>query len=107
MRCVAGTLAPPSTEEIAAMRPQLLSSPHHQGLLAATVSWLCAGGFLLLTTLVPVRTALLGWTPAFWLLAAPLIVLLALQPSLPQQLLRRRRLQRLHAVHTVHGVIWH
>jgi len=107
MRCVAGTLAPPSTEEIAAMRPQLLSSPHHQGLLAATVSWLCAGGFLLLTTLVPARTALLGWTPVFWLLAAPLIVLLALQPGLPRQLLRRRPLHRLHAVHTVHGVIWH
>jgi len=106
MRCVAGTLAPPSTEEIAAMRPQLSSSPHHQRLLAATVSWLCAGGFLLLTTLVPARTALLGWTPVFWLLAAPLIVLLALQPRLPRQLLRRR-LHRLHAVHTVHGVIWH
>jgi len=107
MRCAAGTLAPPSTEEIAAMRPQLPSSPHHQGLLAATVSWLCAGGFLLLTTLVPARTALLGWTPVFWLLVAPLIVLLALQPRrLPRQPWRRR-LQRLHAVHTVHGVIWH
>lgn len=89
------------------MQPRLLPSPHHRRLLAATVSWLCGGGFLLLTTLVPARTALLGWTPLFWLLAAPLIVLLALEPQLPRQLLRRRRAHRLHAVHTVHGVIWH
>ncbi|OOG60580.1 hypothetical protein B0E47_02580 [Rhodanobacter sp. B05] len=88
------------------MRAQLLPSPHHQRLLAVTVSRLCAGGFLLLTTLVPARTALLGWTPVFWLLAAPLIVLLTLEPGLPRQLLRRR-LHRLHVVHTVHGVIWH
>ena len=88
------------------MRPQLLPSPHHQGLLATAVSWFCAGGFLLLTTLVPAHTPLLGWTPVFWLLAAPLIVLLALEPQLPRQLWRRR-LHRLHAVHTMHGVVWH
>ena len=69
--------------------------------------WLCAGGFLLLTTLVPTHTTLLGWAPMFWLLAAPLIVLLALDPRLPSQLLRRRHLRRLHAIHAVHGVIWH
>lgn len=88
------------------MRPPRLPSPHHQRLLAATVSWLCAGGFLLLTTLVPAHTALLGWTPTFWLLAAPLIVLLALEPRLPRQLLPRRS-HRWHAIHAVHGAIWH
>ncbi|MDE2249092.1 MAG: hypothetical protein KGJ96_11015 [Xanthomonadaceae bacterium] len=46
-------------------------------LLGASVSWLLAGAVLLLTTALPARTDLLGWTPAFWLLGAPLIMLLA------------------------------
>ena len=89
------------------MRTQALAPPHHQHLFIATVLWLCAGGFLLLTTLVPAHTALLGWTPTFWLFAAPLIVLLALEPGLPRQLLRPRRSQRLRAIHAAHGVVWH
>lgn len=84
------------------MRPQLLPSRHHQRLLTAAAWWLCTGAFLLITTLIPAHTALLGWTPGFWLLAAPLIVLLALEPPL----LRRRR-HRLHAAHAIHGVVWH
>ncbi|TAL92665.1 MAG: hypothetical protein EPN69_08205 [Rhodanobacter sp.] len=86
------------------MRRQVLASPQHQSLFAATMLWLCGGGFLLITTLVPAHTVLLGWTPTFWLLAAPLMVLLALEPQLPRQLLRRRRPHRLHGVH---GVVWH
>ena len=89
------------------MRIQLPPSPHHQRLLTAAAWWLCTGGFLLITTVVPAHTALLGWTPTFWLLAAPLIVLLALEPQLPRQLLRRRRPHRLHAIHAAHGVVWH
>ncbi|HZX71943.1 MAG TPA: hypothetical protein VFE77_14105 [Rhodanobacter sp.] len=89
------------------MRTQAFDSSHHQRLVAATVLWLCAGGFLLLTTLVPAHTALLGWTPTFWLLGAPLIVLLALDPRVPRELVRRRHVRRLHAIHAVHGVIWH
>ncbi len=89
------------------MRSQPLPCVHHQPLFAATVAWLCAGSFLLVTTLVPTHTALLGWTPAFWLLAAPVVVLLALDPGLPRRLLLRHRMRRLHAIRSIHGVIWH
>lgn len=86
------------------MRSPLLPSLHHQRLFAAAVVWLCAGSFLLLTTLVPAHTSLLGWTPLLWLLASPLMVLLVLEPRLPRQLLRRRRSRPVQAIH---GVIWH
>jgi hypothetical protein len=85
------------------MHTQALPSHHHQHLLGAAVLWLLGGGALLLSTLVPAHTDLLGWTPAFWLVGAPLVVLLALEPSLPRQLLAlyrpRRRLAR--------NVAWH
>lgn len=63
-------------------------------LLAAAMLWLLVGGGLLLTTLVPMHSARLGWTPAFWLAAAPLIALLGLQPALPLRLLRGVRPSR-------------
>ncbi len=85
------------------MHTQALPSPHHQRLLDAAVLWLLGGGALLLTTLVPLHTALLGWTPAFWLLGAPVIVLLGLQPTLPRQLLASARPHR----HSRDGVVWH
>jgi hypothetical protein len=78
-------------------------SLRHQRLLGAAMLWLLGGGALLLTTLVPPRTELLGWAPAFWLLGAPLIVLLMLEPTLPRQLLAlcpaRRRPHR--------TAVWH
>jgi hypothetical protein len=73
------------------MRPQPSRDSHHQHLLGIAITWLLGGGALLLTTLVPLHTELLGWTPAFWLVGAPLIVLLGLDPTLPRQLLTRRR----------------
>lgn len=76
---------------------------HHERLLGAALLWLLGGAALLLTTLVPVHTALLGWTPAFWLIGAPLIVLLALEPSLPRQLLARWLRPRRRAASTL---IW-
>lgn len=81
------------------------SSPtaQHQRLLGRTLVWLFGGSLLLSTTLVPAHTALLGWTPAFWLVGAPLIVLLALAPGLPRSWLLRSRPRR----HIDHGVIWH
>jgi hypothetical protein len=85
------------------MHTPTLPSPHHQRLLGAAMLWLLGGGALLLTTLVPPHTELLGWTPAFWLAGAPLVVLLALEPALPHQLLtlcRPRRRAR-------HGMVWH
>ena len=86
------------------MRHQLLPTPHHQRLVATAIVWLLIGGFLLLTTLVPAHTSLFGWTPVFWLLGAPMIVLLALEPQLPRQMLPRRRSRRVQATH---GVAWH
>ena len=85
------------------MRTSSPLSPHHPRLFAAASTWLLGGGVLLLSTLVPSHTALLGWTPAFWLLVAPLLVLLALEPGLPRRWLARRRLR---VVHTVHGAAW-
>ncbi|WP_426687561.1 hypothetical protein [Rhodanobacter ginsengiterrae] len=85
------------------MRTQVPTSPHQQRLLGAAVLWLFAGSALLLSTLVPAHTALLGWTPAFWLLAAPLVVLLVLEPALPRQLLALRRPRR----PVMCGAIWH
>ena len=90
------------------MRPQPFSENHrynasHQRLLGAAVLWLCAGSFLLVTTLVPVYTDMLGWTSAFWLIGAPLIVLLTLEPSLPRQLLAWRRPRQ----PSLHTVMWH
>ncbi|WP_266168685.1 hypothetical protein [Dyella subtropica] len=78
------------------MRPQVFDHPRHQRLVVSALLWLLSGSVLLLTTLVPVRTELLGWTPAFWLVGAPFVLLLALEPGLPRQLLalthpRRRR----------------
>ncbi len=84
------------------MRKPTLPSPHHERLLGAATLWLL-GGALLLSTLVRAYTPLLGWTPAFWLIGAPLVVLLALEPTLPRQLLAlclpRRRVVR--------NAIWH
>ena len=86
------------------MRTELPPSAHHQRLFAAAALWLLAGSFALITTLAPAHTELLGWTPVFWLLVAPLTVLLALEPRPWRQLPMRRRRRRLSAIH---GVIWH
>lgn len=55
----------------------------------AIVLWLCGGGALLLTGLVPAHGAALGWSPMFWLVLAPLCMLLVLEPRLPRQVLAR------------------
>jgi hypothetical protein len=90
------------------MRPQPLSgnprhNASHQRLLGAAVLWLLVGSFLLITTLVPVYSQMLGWTSAFWLVGAPLIVLLTLEPSLPRQLLALRRPRPT----SLRAAIWH
>ncbi|WP_430391958.1 hypothetical protein [Dyella sp. 20L07] len=82
------------------MRPST-DMTHHERLLGGALLWLLAGGLLLLTTLVPAHTSALGWTPAFWLLGAPLIVLLALEPALPRQLLALLRPRRRSAAQLI------
>ncbi|HWU75708.1 MAG TPA: hypothetical protein VN043_04335 [Rhodanobacter sp.] len=86
------------------MRSRPASSIHQQRLFTGAALWLLAGGFALLTTLLPAHTELLGWTPLFWLLGAPLSVLLALEPGLVRLLLTQRRARHLS---TIHGVPWH
>ncbi len=85
------------------MHARISSSLHHQRLMGAAMLWLLGGSVSLLTTLVPVHTELLGWTPAFWLLGAPLVTLLALEPTLPRQLLALCRPRR----RIVRSTIWH
>ncbi|GAA0701254.1 hypothetical protein ISN75_22175 [Dyella marensis] len=83
------------------MRTQTSDAARHHRLAAGALLWLLAGAVLLLTTLVPARTDLLGWTPAFWLLGAPLALLLVLEPRLPRDLLAlvlRRRPRARQAV---------
>jgi len=87
------------------MRPTAdAATLRRQRLLGAALIWLFAGAVLLLTTLVPVYSPRWGWTGAFWLIGAPLSVLLVLEPSLPRQLLAlvrgaRRRPARQPAWH--------
>lgn len=61
----------------------------HQHLASGILLWLFGGSALLLTRLVPAYVAVLGWSPMFWLLLAPLIMLLVLEPGLPRQALAR------------------
>lgn len=49
--------------------------------------WLASGSLLLLLTPLPAHTTALGWAPLLWLVGAPLIILLILQPRLPMRLL--------------------
>jgi len=85
------------------MRTKPLPANVSPSLLGATVLWLLAGGALLLTTALPLHTDLLGWTPAFWLLGAPLLMLLALQPGLPHQVFSLCRPHR----RAMQAVVWH
>ena len=55
------------------MRTQLLSDPAF--LLAGT--WLAAGVAVFGLTPLPLHNVAWGWTPAFWALAAPALMLLA------------------------------
>ncbi|HTV85513.1 MAG TPA: hypothetical protein VME63_08905 [Dyella sp.] len=85
------------------MRQPNTDFPRHARLLAASLLWLLIGTLLLLSTLVPAHTALFGWAPMFWLLWAPLAVILTLEPTLPRQLLALCRPRRRSARH----LIWH
>jgi hypothetical protein len=51
------------------------------------LAWLAGGFLLLLLTPLSGRSETLGWTPTFWLLLAPMSVLVAIKPRLPLDLL--------------------
>jgi hypothetical protein len=83
------------------MRQSIIDTGRRSRLLLASLLWLFVGSVLLLSTLVPAHTALLGWSPMFWLLGAPLAVTLTLEPTLPRQLLALRRSRRRSAQHLI------
>jgi hypothetical protein len=89
--------------EVTSMRKSMPESNHPSRVLAASLAWLAGGSTLLFSTAVPAHTAMLGWTPAFWLLAAPLLVLLATLHGRrdryrPARTLSRRGVHRRRAV---------
>ncbi|HEX7732208.1 MAG TPA: hypothetical protein VF415_06130 [Rhodanobacter sp.] len=79
------------------MRPTIIDHRRHERLLGIALLWLAGGSALLLSTVVPAHTALLGWAPLVWLLLAPLALLLILEPGLPRQLFAWRHVRRGHA----------
>jgi hypothetical protein len=83
------------------MRQPIIDTDRRSRLLAASLLWLFGGSLLLLSTLVPAHTALLGWAPMFWLLWAPLAVTLTLEPRLPRQLLALCRSRRRNTTHLI------
>jgi hypothetical protein len=96
LRPAAGRLHSPIPEENAMSRPTTASciARQRQRLLGAAALWLFIGAALLASRLVPMYSALLGWSAAFWLLGAPLLMLLALEPGLPRQVLSLRFARR-------------
>lgn len=56
--------------------PRSESPPPHDVLTLAAATWLACGVVLFGLTPLPWRDATLGWTPAFWLLVAPCLLLL-------------------------------
>jgi hypothetical protein len=89
-----------SRTEISMRQPA--SRISHQRLLAASLLWLLGGVALLMSTLVPLHTRTLGWSPLLWLVVAPLLVLLVLEPTLLRQLVAMRRQRQ-----AAHRTIWH
>jgi len=64
-------------------------------MLSSLGLWLAAGSLLLLTGLLPVHSALLGWSLPFWLVLAPVLLTLTVAPGLPGEWLRQRRSRRI------------
>jgi hypothetical protein len=52
-------------------------SPEQDPLTLAAGTWLACGVVLYGLTPLPLRDAALGWSPAFWLLGAPCLLLVA------------------------------
>jgi hypothetical protein len=63
--------------------PESESARPHDALMLAAATWLACGIVLFGLTPLPWRDATLGWSPAFWLLAAPCLLLIARRTFLP------------------------
>lgn len=74
------------------------SPSSHDVLTLAAATWLACGIVLFGLTPLPWRDATFGWSPAFWLLAAPCVLLVARHvfPSRTEKTLRHqaRAIQR-------------
>jgi hypothetical protein len=57
-------------------QPATATFPQADILTLAAATWLACGGVLFGLTPLPLRDPTLGWSPAFWLLAAPAVLLL-------------------------------
>lgn len=75
-------------------RPQPDYDRSRQRLVGAASLWLLLGCALLGSRLLPLYSPQLGWSAAFWLLGAPLVMLLTLAPGLPLRLLALGRTRR-------------
>jgi hypothetical protein len=60
------------------------SARPHDVLTLAAATWLACGVVLFGLTPLPWRDATLGWSPAFWLLVAPCVLLIARRAFPPQ-----------------------
>ncbi|HVU81366.1 MAG TPA: hypothetical protein VHD89_05110 [Rhodanobacteraceae bacterium] len=82
------------------MRRHARSEPtiQHDALTLAAATWLACGLVLFGLTPLPWRDATLGWSPLFWLIAAPCVLLVARRafPSRAEETPRRqiRSIQR-------------
>jgi len=66
------------------------STPSHDAVTLAAATWLACGVVLFGLTPLPWRDATLGWSPAFWLLMAPCVLLAARRAFLPRAETPRR-----------------
>jgi len=76
------------------------STSPHDVLTLTAATWLACGIVLFGLTPLPWRDATLGWSPAFWLLAAPCLLLAARRVSMRRPALRSadfRNPERLHS----------
>lgn len=58
-------------------RSSTVAVPQPDVLTLAAVTWLACGAVLLGMTPLPLHDATFGWSPAFWLLLAPALLLCA------------------------------
>ncbi len=78
-------------------RPSSNRSSRNRGesdtLTLAALTWLAVGLVLLGLTPLPAHDAMYGWSPAFWLIAAPAAILVALTATRRDQALTPVRLR--------------
>lgn len=75
--------------------PRAATASDRQALLGPLGWWLGLGSLALAIGLLPVHSALLGWSAPFWLLLTPLLLMAAAAPKLPRQWLAQHRRHRL------------